>query len=445
MEHENNQTGSLELSAETIATQITTELAKVVDIDQDLLQRYVAFLRTMPGAEVESLLGSLKTTLDERLLPLLTLIAHDPKVDFAEYALGPLGAIHSLKAAQCLSDLNETHPDKKIRKAARRSLYKLKSAGIEVETTLKPLLGEVKHTPYKTLMSAVDGTGSQLMILSEEMLAGDLHLLQVIANDEKGIVEAFSRRGITKKMFTKLPETFARELANASPMMVEADAAYVFSRLLELEALNATTAQDVPEDYSAMREFFGLDQAQTGLPNPIYTLLDVANLKEQPYFLRTSEDLFKQQAFLGWLLPINEMGDFAQQLLDQEDSVIELSPQFQQERKEEIYQKIVEAKFGADVIARLQRRLEIMAYIFFLQKQEESSKQALAAALALADTSAPALKGHPFIRKLILDSITIAQDVIEDGFNPEDYERDDYIVYRDEEGKLVVDVAEHEE
>jgi hypothetical protein len=331
-------TGMPELSAETIEAQITSELAKVVGIDQDRLEQYVSFLGTMPAEDVAALLQKLKEDLGEQLLPLLERMAHHAQKTLAEIGIEKLGAIQSFKAAQLLSELNDSHPDKTLRKAARKSLYRLRSAGIEVETSHKPLLGESKHTRYKTLMSAVDGSGAQLIIFSEEMLAGDLQLLQVLANDEKGVTECYSRRGITKKMFAKLPETFASQTGGASPMFVEADLDYSMSLVLEAERLNASTDQLLPDEYVSMKEFFGLDQAQP-IDNPVYKVLDAANLKNQPYFLRTSEELFKNEMFLSWLLPINETGQYAQEVLDQDDTVLELSPQFQKSARKRCIKK----------------------------------------------------------------------------------------------------------
>jgi hypothetical protein len=453
MENENKQTAESgdkeresaadmsELSAESIEERITSELAKVVGIDKEILEKYVEFLGTMKAEVVKSMLKTLKDHLGEQLLPLLEIMAHDEQKPLAEMGIHTLGTIQSFKAAQILSDINDTDPDKKLRKAARKSLYKLRSAGIEVETSLKPLLGESKHERYKTLISAVDGTGTQLIILSEEMLAGDLHLLQVIANDEKGMTECFSRRGITKKMFARFPETFARETGRMNPMLVEADYNYAMSLVVDAENISNAEDQELPENYVAIKDFFGLNQAQP-VDNPVYQMLDAENLKDQPYFLRTSEELFQNDTFLGWLLPINAMGEYAQEILDQEDSVLELSPQFQQERKEEVYQKVIDAHLGEDVIKRLQRRLEIMAYIFLQQEHEEDAKRALTAALAFKGMSNSVLKTHPFLRRLIVDSIEAARYVIEDGYDPDVLDKERYIIVRDEEGKIVVQLVE---
>ena len=430
-----------ELSADTIEARIADELAKVVGIDQEALEQCVAFLGTMPPKAVEHLLKSLKNSLDEQVLPLLELMVQDEHANIAELGILQLGTVQTFKAAQLLAEINETHPDKKLRKAARKSLYKLKSVGIEVETSHKPLLGESKHEPYKALISAIDGGGTQLIMLTQEMLAGDLHLLQVVVSDEKGIMESYSKRGITKKMFERLPETFARESGGIDPMLTEVAYDYGASLVLEAETINTDSGDDVPGEYASIRKFFRLHQAQP-VQNPIYTLLDAENLKQQPYFLRTSEELFQHQSFLSWLLPVNEVSDYADEILDQEDSVLELSPQFQQERKEEIYQKIIDEHFGEEVVNRLQRRLAIMAYLFFLQEDEDIAKRALAAAMTLPEMSNAALKGHPFLRKLIVTSIEVALDVIEDGYDPNELGRENYMLTHDTDGKLTVQLFE---
>jgi len=447
MEQEQKSTDQAQqpdLTPDTIEARITEELAKVVGIDQDLLGQYATFLGTLPAKTVEPLLKTLKKEMDEQTLPLLEVMAASEDFRLAELAILHLGSVQSFKVAQLLAQIDEEHLNKKVRKAARKSLYKLKSAGIEVETSHKPLLGESKHEPYKCLISAVDGSGAQLIILSEEMLAGDLHLLQVVANEETGIGECLSRRGMTKKMFANLPENFAREAGGSQPMLAEADYGYALSLVADAEAMSVEAGEELPNDYVSMREFFGLDRVEPA-PNPLYELIDTEVLKQQPNFLRTSEELFQHPTLLSWLLPVNEMGDFAQELLDQEEGVIELSPQLRQERKEDVYQKVIEAHLGETTVKRLQRRLEILAYVFFLQKNEEDAKRALAAALDLTEMSAEALRHHPFVHKLVVDSLEVAEQVLKDGYDPESIEREEYFVMRDDDGNLVVEFFEDQQ
>lgn len=427
-----------DITAENIAERITAELEKVVDLDEELLGRYVDFLGTMKTKDTEAMLKQLKNNFGERMLPLLETMAHHEQKSIAELGINGLGKIQSFKSAQILAEIDETHPDKKLRKAARKSLYKLKSAGIEVETSHKPLLAESKHQRYKSLISAIDGTGTQLLILTQEMLAGDLHLLQVVASDKEGITDCVSRRGFSKKMFAKLPETFSRQMGGYGPMLVEADYDYAMSLVLDAEALSE---EDTPDEYLASKDLFELNEAQA-VENPVYQMLDAENLKNQPYFLRVSAELFQDETFLSWHLPLDELSAYAQELLDQEDSVLELSPQFQQERREEVYQRLITEKFDEEALKQLKRRLEIMAYVFMLRENEEDAKKALTAAVTLEKTASTQLKRHPFLRELILISLEAAEYVIEDGYNPEELERGEYVVARNEEGEIVVEFIE---
>lgn len=438
--HEQEQNPTPETSAmttENIGQYITTELEKVVGLDTELLQTYLSFLEGMTPKELDSLLKTLKKDLDEKLLPFLELMAQHDNPKIAEAGILNMGKIQSFKAAQFLADLNAEHPDKNLRKAARKSLYKLKSAGIDVEMTHKPLLGEIKHQRYKSLMSPIDGTGTQLIMLTQEMLAGDLHLLQVVVSDEQGIIECSARRGLTKKMFARLPETFARQIGAENVMFVEPDYNYAMTLLQEAEDIT----EFVPEEYTEQKEFFELAGSEP-VQNPIFQLLDAENLKQQPYFLRTSSELFQQDIFLSWHLPVNELADYAQELVDQEDSVLELSPQFQQQRKEEMYLKIIEDLVTEDYLKRLSRRLQIMAYIFMLKENEDIAKKALTAALTLTETPQERVKDHAFFRQLLLISLEATQYVLEEGYDPEELEREDYVVGRDEEGKIVVEFVQ---
>ncbi|GAK61446.1 hypothetical protein U27_01346 [Candidatus Vecturithrix granuli] len=436
-QEQNPGTEKPEITTENIGQLIAEELEKVVGLDETVLAQYAAFLENMKAQETETLLATLKKDLDEKLLPFLELMVQQGSSKIAEAGIGVMGKIQSFKAAQFLAEINESHPDKTLRKAARKSLYKLKSAGIEVEMTHKPLLGEIKHQRYKSLISPIDGTGTQLIMLTQEMLAGDLHLLQVVASDEQGIVECSSRRGLTKKMFAKLPETFARQTGAKSAMFVEADYDYAMTLISEAEAITEV----IPEEYTDNKELFELEQAQS-VENPVFKMLDVENLKDQPYFLRTSADLFQNDVFLSWHLPVNETAEYAQELLDQQDSVLELSPQFQQQRKEDVYLKVIESSITEEFLKRLQRRLQIMAYIFMTNENEENAKKALAAAVTLPETPSERLKDHAFLRQLLLISLEATQYVLEEGYDPGELKREDYIVTRGEEGKIIVEFVQ---
>ncbi|MBD3307364.1 hypothetical protein GF339_13080 [candidate division KSB3 bacterium] len=427
------------MSPDALETHIAEELQKVVGIDTDQLKTYIDVLGALKPKDAQSLLKRLKKQFGEQLLPLLEIMAQHDQHPIADMGIQGLGTVKSFKAAQLLADINETHPEKTLRKAARKSLYKLKTAGIEIETSQKPLLGEAKHTPYKALLSPIDGTGTQLIMLTEEMLAGDLHLLQIVTSDEDGIIECSARRGMTKKMFANLPETFARQTGNAEPMLFEADYAYAASLVLTAEAESDDDL--LPDEYLANKRLFGLTDASSS-ENPVYQTFDAENLKNQPYFLRTSVELFQHDTILSWHIPVNELAEYAQELLDQEDSVLELSPQFQHERKEAIYQKVFDAYCDEDFIQRLRRRLEIMAYLYLQQHQEDDAKKALTAALTLGEPSELQTRNHPFLRQLILNSLEATEYVLEEGYDAEDLDRSDYFLRRNDEGDITVEFVE---
>ncbi|MCP4399450.1 MAG: hypothetical protein GY801_19390 [bacterium] len=421
-------------SIDTIEGCITEELEKVVGIDQDQLQGYIEFLSTMKTKEVEGLLKKLKKSLGEKLLPLLELMTQQEQAAIVELGINALGTVQSFKAAQILSDIHENSGDKKRCKAARKSLYKLKSAGIEVETVHRALLGESKHEPYKALISPVDGSGTQLIILTQETLAGDLHFLQVVTSDEEGIIESTAKRGMTKKMFNKLPENFSRQMGGHGPMMAEAEYNYAVSLVLNAEGVS----EEPPEEYLATKEFFGLLD-ENAIENPIYQRFDPGVLKQKSGLLRSSEELFRDDSYLSWHLGLDDVGEYAQELLDQEDTTIELSPQFQNERKEEVYQKLAEEYCTDEYLQRLKQRLEIMAYVALAQGNEDNAQKALIAGITLTDTPKEQLAAHPFLRQILLISLEAAEYIIEEGYDPEEIKRDDYLISRDKEGKLMVE------
>jgi len=76
--------------------------------------------------------------------------------------------------------------------------------------------------------------------------------------------------------------------------------------------------------------------------------------------------------------------------------------------------------------------------VFSQQEQEENAKRCLAAALAFEGMPTANLHTHPFLHRLIVDSIAAAEYVLEEGYDPEELDRESYVLARDEDGKIVV-------
>src|SRR4051794_13171055 len=105
-----------------------------------------------------------------------------------------LGASRDEAAGRVLTALAQAAPAKEQRKAARRALHRLRSAGIAVAVPVaapaEPSLPAIQDTlrPTQAMVTAPDGVGSRLLwLLFERPRSGSLVLFNLAINDVVGL------------------------------------------------------------------------------------------------------------------------------------------------------------------------------------------------------------------------------------------------------------------
>jgi len=402
---------------EALKKQITEELVKITDIDEGKLSEYVNSLEGLQDTALAKLVSQLTAELEDKALPFLSILGQNPDARLSLGAIEYLGSVQSQKSVDILTQIAEGHPDKKARKSARKSLFRLQSAGLAVKKTPDPELTKsrerkARHKPYQAIMSNVDGTGSQLVVLAREMFAGDLHTLQAIVQDAEGIKECHAMRGLTRKSFARFIETMQERVRKESPsemLLVKIDYNYGIRLLREAEKLNEALGTPVPDAYLSVKETF-LESADPTVPNPIYREFDAEKIKTQPHLLNSSWELVTHPLLGSWLFDPEEIKKYAEALEKQQETVLELSPQFLKEQEDAIFHQALSELFDENRRVLYKGRLEKTAYILFLQGELENAKRALAAALALDPQSGLPVKNHPLIVELVRRNITFLKE-----------------------------------
>jgi tetratricopeptide (TPR) repeat protein len=422
------ESGSQEL--QELKKQITEELMKITDIDEDKLSGYIKFLENLDDTTLDNWIRGLVTELEERALPFLGLLGRSSHIPLSQKALKYLGSLQSQKSVDILTQIAETHPDKKVRKSARTNLYRLQSAGLAVKRPLDPEVAKsrerkVKHKPYQALMSNVDGSGSQLIIVAREMFAGDLHILQSVIHEEEGLKECRAMRGLTKKSFARLMEEMIERMRQEGApdlTLVEIDYNYGMRLIVEAEKLNQTLGTEISPAYLSVKELF-LESADLTVPPPIYQKLDAEKIKTQPHLLRGSAELISHPLLESWIFDIEKIKSYVDALKKQEETVLELSPQFIKEREEAVFDQALSTLFDEKHKLLYKERLEKTAYILFTKGEIEEAKKALAAALALDPQSRVPVKNHPLIVELVRRNITFLKEAEAGQLTEEGIER----------------------
>jgi hypothetical protein len=405
-------------NTEKLKKQITEELLKITDISEEKLSVFIKSMETLDDKVLEDLITQLIKELEEQSLPLLSAMGRSPNTRVSLFAIENLGRIQSQKSVDILSQIAvEGQLDKKIRKAARTSLHRLHAVGLVVKKVVDPAIAKsrerkVKHKPYQAVMSNVDGAGSQLIILAREMFAGDLHILQAVINEQDGLKECHAKRGLTKKILARLIDTMpevAREQDAPYTVLVKIDYNYGTRLIIEAEKRTESLGNPISQEYRSVKEIF-LESADPTVQNPVYRELEAEKIKTQSYLLTRSADLVKHPLIEGWLFDSDKIEKYAEELEQQEETVLELSPQFVKEREDSVFDRALLELFDEKQRAFYKERLEKTAYILFIQEEIEEAKKALAAALALDLQAGVSIKNHPFITELTRRNITFYKE-----------------------------------
>jgi hypothetical protein len=91
-----------------------------------------------------------------------------------------------------LADALSSSARKPLAKAAKKSLYQLRSLGLPIPERSEPPAAPPTAAPVEelpSLLSSVSGSGEQAVVIPRLLRGGGLELLQIITSDEKGITE----------------------------------------------------------------------------------------------------------------------------------------------------------------------------------------------------------------------------------------------------------------
>lgn len=350
----------------------------------------------------------------DKALVLLTLITKSRDADLALVAVETMGSIKSLKSALALKEIIRAASDKKLRKEAKRSLYRLKMAGVEVEEPTEEetpsLERELMPRPRQALVSHIDGAGGRLIWIVMERPLGALSLVALRITDTEGIKECMDVNLGKKRLKQELERI--RKLEDLT--VVEVPATY--GQLLVREAYQRNVKAGVEPLLEYRKWQKAMEEGEISGTSPlIYQELSQEEVRFEPALLLESPDLLSLPEFSSWFFDLDSVATYALELLEARQSRIILSDWARKEREARIIGKAVEGLFSGDYPFLFKRRLEEMAYILWKTDRREEAKKALAAALALGEDGDQSLREHPLISALILRSLNLAMQTIVAG------------------------------
>jgi hypothetical protein len=330
------------------------------------------------GLDPESLRGLSEEALDERL---------------RAYA-----NTHGADALPALSRLAESAPERGVRRAAKRALYRLSQRGVAPAPLPPPAPVVQRRAPraVRAWLSGIDGSGSRAAWILFEGPYGGGALCSLILNDVVGITEV-AGGDITKR---RLEAELASLRAAQKLPWVEADPARAVGLVAESLQIHRERGTAPPSAFGRWQSFFTEIAALEPPPAP------VANAD----LLARSDELLGLPELGGWFLDPETVQSDALEIQETRQSRLVVSDQIKAERQEAILTRVIEREFAPESRRRWARRLAEMAWIFDTTGRPEQAAIASAAAAAFAESDAAPLR-HPLARVLAQRALELAGEV----------------------------------
>jgi len=291
----------------------------------------------------------------------------------------------------------------------RRSIRRLSFMGIRQPEKLPPSF-PVPRPFYQVQAGPVDIYGSRSLLFSWQMDDATYAALLLLTGEPEGIINALSYRMKDASEYDAvLQEIVAGEL------LEPVDTSYALALLRDALYCSRKQGFHLPPDFYVDMRLFDPESLRSEIYIPRFSQVHLEGIVERiPAYITGSSELLDNPGLEGWMLSEPSVYDAAERLNRLEKTVVD------KKIPDDILEEIITG-FCADLIAP--RRAEIVKRLLltadFLQQtggEERIVQHTLATALSLVGGFVSEAR-HPFIRRLILDSIETARQALADGYD----------------------------
>jgi hypothetical protein len=183
----------------------------------------------------------------------------------------------------------------------------------------------------------------------------------------------------------------------------------------------------LPPDFYVDMRLFRPDALKPEAYTPRFKLKHLEDIVEKiPGYVATSNDLLDEPGLEGWVLTETSLYDVADRFtaLEKDGGPDSVSSEDLEKEISRCCDELIVPR-RADIIKRL---LLTADYLQQIESDESAVQKTLATALSLVGGFLPDCR-HPFVRRLLLDSVDAARQTLAEGYDPrleEGYDDDDY-------------------
>jgi hypothetical protein len=298
-----------------------------------------------------------------------------------------LGKIPDAAAAEVLGAVEKGATDKALRKAARRSLFKLEQRGVAVSRPVegKPAAAAALFRPTPSIeayMSPVDGGGTCLIWIAKPQTNHGLQLIQAMLHDREGLLR-IAGAAIPRKELRRMAQDIK---AQRGATMIAIPFEFADYELYEGYERARARGQSGLESFHDLRSLIASGKPKEP-PHPIYDKLDRDEARAGAW-RETSRTLLDEPELRYWVLTDDWLRAFLAQLEEAQTSRLVLNPMQKEERLAAIVREAVKELCSGENGRAFRRRMENTAFYFLETGRPSQAKLALAVALQAGEGEA---------------------------------------------------------
>lgn len=350
---------------------------------------------------------------------LLEILLSFEKQAIVREAITALGRTRSGHALDVLQRAASRHEDELL-PLIRRSIQRLSLTGIHDALQL-PQSFQQPLPFHEVYAGPVDFYGSRTLWFSWRLDDHAFAAMLILTGESDGMLNAISYRMRDNKEYGHILKDVA-----GGEMLTPVPSDYALAALRDALHRSREGGFYLPPDFYVDMRLFRPDSLKPEAYIPRFKLKHLEDIVEKiPGFVATSNDLLDEPGLEGWVLTEASLYDTADRFNTLEtDTPNLMTPEALEKEISSCCDELIVPR-RAEIIKRL---LLTADYLQQTDGDETAVQKTLATALSLVGGFLPDHR-HPFVRRLLLDSIDAARQTLAEGYDPrleEGFDDDDY-------------------
>jgi hypothetical protein len=351
---------------------------------------------------------------------LLEILLSFEKEEIVREAISALGRTRNGYALDVLIRA-ETRYDGELAALIRRGIRRLSFTGIREPAELPHTLQQPLPF-YEVYAGPVDFYGSRTLWFSWRLDDHSLASMLILTGESDGMLNAISYRMKDEKEYGHILKDVA-----GGEMLTPVEPDYALASLRDALQRSREGGFYLPPDFYVDMRLFRPESLKPEAYIPRFKLSHLEDIVDKiPGYVATSNDLLDEPGLEGWVLTETAMYDAADRFsaLEADGGPESVSTEALEAEISRCCDELIVPR-RADIIKRL---LLTADYLQQIEGDEHAVQKTLATALSLVGGFLPDCR-HPFVRRLLLDSVDAARQTLAEGYDPrleEGYEDDDY-------------------